>query len=84
MAFGACKDFIPVGSAIRKLSTPVGLDNDFIANLHISIHEHNLEGLTLPKLEPGQMTPWSKHYAIKYHCFVRLSPCLKIEWQWLK
>jgi hypothetical protein len=25
--------------------------------------------LTLAKMDPGRMTPRSKHYAIKYHCF---------------
>ena len=29
----------------------------------------NVRALTLARLEPGQMTPRSKHYAVKYHWF---------------
>ncbi len=39
------------------------------AQLHIKIHEDNVGALALGKLEPRRMTPWSKHYAIKYHWF---------------
>ena len=37
--------------------------------MHIKIHEDNIGALALGKLEPCQMTPRSKHYAIKYHWF---------------
>jgi hypothetical protein len=39
------------------------------ADLHIKIHEDYIGALALGKLEPRQMTPRSKHYAIKYHWF---------------
>ncbi|KAL7475644.1 hypothetical protein ACHAW6_001552, partial [Cyclotella cf. meneghiniana] len=65
----ACKDLIPVVAVIRELSNAVGLVDDFVTNLHIKIHEDNVGALTLAKLEPGRMTPRSKHYAIKYHWF---------------
>ncbi len=32
-------------------------------------HEDNVGALALGKLEPRRMTPLSKHYGIKYHCF---------------
>jgi hypothetical protein len=65
----ACKDLIPIVGIIRELSQAVGLSHDFNSRLHIKIHEDNVGALTLAKLEPGQMTPRSKHYAIKYHWF---------------
>jgi hypothetical protein len=65
----ACKDLIPVVGIIRELSKTVGLNDGFVANLHIKIHEDNVGALTLAKMEPGRMTPRSKHYAIKYHWF---------------
>ena len=37
--------------------------------MHVKIHEDNAGALLLGKLEPRQMTPCSKHYAIKYHWF---------------
>jgi hypothetical protein len=37
--------------------------------------EDNNGALSLAKMEPGQMTPCSKHYAVKYHWFrSHLSP----------
>jgi hypothetical protein len=65
----ACKDLIPVVGIIRELSKTVGLNDGFVVNLHIKIHEDNVGALTLAKMEPGRMTPRSKHYAIKYHWF---------------
>ena len=32
-----------------------------------TVWEDNVGALTLANLEPGQMTPRSKHYAVKYH-----------------
>ncbi len=37
--------------------------------MHMKIHEDNVGALALGKLKPRQMTPRSKHYAIKYHWF---------------
>ena len=65
----ACKGLIPVICVIQELSKAVGLGENFITNLHIKIHEENVGALTLAKLEPGRMTPWSNHYAIKYNWF---------------
>jgi hypothetical protein len=45
----------------------VGLIFHKRADLHIKIREDNVGALALGKLEPRQMTPCSKHYAIKYH-----------------
>ena len=37
--------------------------------MHIKIHKDNVGTFILGKLEAQQMTPCSKHYAIKYHLF---------------
>ena len=65
----ACKDLFPVVDVIRALSVAVGLGDDFDTKFHIKVHEDNVGALTLGRLEPGRMTPRSKHYAIKYHWF---------------
>ena len=39
------------------------------------LHEDNDGCLRLPKMEPGRMTPRSKHYGVKYHWFrTKLKP----------
>jgi hypothetical protein len=65
----ACKDFFPIIDLVKALSAAVGLSVEFTANLHGKIFEDNVGALTLGRLEPGRMTPRSKHYAIKYHWF---------------
>jgi hypothetical protein len=65
----ACKDFFPIIDLVKALSEAVEMSVDFTANLHGKIFEDNVGALTLGRLEPGRMTPHSKHYAIKYHWF---------------
>jgi hypothetical protein len=52
----------------KELSSSFDLQLKVNANMHIKIHEDNVGALALGKL-PHQMTPRSKHYAIKYHWF---------------
>ena len=47
----ACKDLIPVVGIIRELSKTVDLNDGFVANLHIKIHEDNVGALTLAKMD---------------------------------
>ena len=63
----ACKDLILVLGVIRELSTSLGLGDYFLADLHFAVHNDNVGALTLAKLEPSQMSLWSKHYAINYN-----------------
>jgi hypothetical protein len=65
----ACKDLFPIVELVQELAKSVGLQVDGVANMHIKIHEDNVGALTLANLEPGRMTPCSKHYALKYHWF---------------
>ena len=76
----ACRDLFPVVDVIRELSKAVSLGDDFDTQFHIKVHEDNVGALTLGHLEPHRMTPWSKHYAIKYHWFRKMvaNPSWKI------
>jgi hypothetical protein len=65
----ACKDLFPIVQLVTDLASAVGLKINNVANMHIKIHEDNVGALTLANLEPGRMTPRSKHYALKYHWF---------------
>lgn len=66
----SCKDLFPIMDLVAKLSSSLALDFDSSPCLHVRIHEDNVGALTLGRLlEPHQMTPRSKHYALKYHWF---------------
>jgi hypothetical protein len=65
----SCRDLFPLVNITKELSSTYGLQLQFTTSMHIKIHEDNVGALALGKLEPRQMTPRSKHYAIKYHWF---------------
>ena len=65
----ACKDLFLLLDLVCELSASVGLPSDIGSHLHCKVHEENICALTHAWLEPRRMTPWSKHYAIKYHWF---------------
>ena len=54
---------------VKEIGTFFDLPIKGKAQFHVQIHEDNTSALTLGKLEPRQMTPRSKHYAIHYHWF---------------
>ena len=66
-----CWDLFPLIDLTNEICSifHVGLIVHKRADLHIKIHEDNVVALALGKLEPRQMTPRLKHYAIKYHWF---------------
>ena len=68
----ACKDIFLLIALVMELGTALGLPNSSSSNLHIRIHEDNVGAMALAKLEPGRMTPQSKHNAIKYDWFCEL------------
>jgi hypothetical protein len=55
---------IILGESNVKLTT-------FHRTLQTVVHEDNTGALKLATMEPGRMTPRSKHYGIKYHWFCR-------------
>jgi hypothetical protein len=65
----ACTDLFPIMDIATELCVALGLPQSNVANMHVRIFEDNVGTLTLAGLEPRRMTPWSKHYAIKYHWF---------------
>jgi hypothetical protein len=72
----SCHDLFPLIDITKELSSTFDLQLQVNANMHIKIHEDNVGALALGKLEPCQMTPRSKHYAIKYHWFwEHIGPC---------
>ena len=66
----SCKDLFPIMDLVHELSTTtMKLLFDDSPNCTLHIHIDNVEALVLGQLEPHSMTPWSKHYALKYHRF---------------
>ena len=65
----AMKDVIPIQELIKVIGSNVGLEDSIITTFKTTIWEDNMGCLKLSSLEPGQYTPRSKHYAIKYHWF---------------
>jgi hypothetical protein len=63
----SCQDLFPLIDTTKKLSSTFDLQLQVNANMHIKLHEGDIGALALGKLKPHQMTPRSKHYAIKYH-----------------
>ena len=65
------RDLLPF--ALRRLflavACGVGLDDSVETTFKTTVWEDNAGALTLANMEPGRMTPRSKHYAVKYHWF---------------
>jgi hypothetical protein len=62
-----CQDLFTIIDVTKELCSLFNLDMQASADLHIKIHKENVGALVLGKLEPRQMAPCSKHYAIEYH-----------------
>ena len=65
----SCKILFPIMDLVQEIGTFFDLPIKDKARFHVRIHEDNVGALLLGQLEPRRMTPRSKHYAIKYHCF---------------
>ena len=74
----SCRDLFPIIDLTKEICSIFKMDIAInnTADMHIRVHEDNVGALTLGKLEPRRTTPWSKHYAIKYHWFrEHIGPC---------
>ena len=60
---------LPFQQILKKILISVGITDEQKINIKTSVWEDNVGALTLAKLEPGQMTQRSNHYAVKYHWF---------------
>jgi hypothetical protein len=65
----AMKDVIPLQDLFKSVSHGIGLDDITSSTFKTTVWEDNMGCLKLAKLAPGQYTPRSKHYAVKYHWF---------------
>jgi hypothetical protein len=65
----AMRDVIPLKQLTSEICKSIGMVEQGPAALKTTVFEDNSGALTLAKLEPGRMTPRSKHYGVKYHWF---------------
>ena len=65
----AMRSVLPFKGMVQAVAHAVGLSNQQSTTFKTSVWEDNAGALTLANMEPAQITPCSKHYAIKYHQF---------------
>jgi hypothetical protein len=65
----AMRSILPFKALLHSVTRGIGLDSDNVASFRTTVWEDNSGALHLANLEPGRITPRSKHYAIKYHWF---------------
>mmetsp|Transcript_907 Transcript_907/g.1790 ORF Transcript_907/g.1790 Transcript_907/m.1790 type:complete len:175 (+) Transcript_907:1174-1698(+) len=56
-------------TVFQTVAHGVGLSDDVTTSFKTTVWEDNMGCLKLARLKPGQYTPRSKHYAVKYHWF---------------
>jgi hypothetical protein len=66
----AMRSVLPFKSTVHAIAAGIGISEHQLATFHTSVWENNADGaLVLANLEPGRITPRSKHYEIKNHWF---------------
>ena len=65
----ACQNILPLIDLIQEVAAAIGLSTKETTNIFSTIWEDNIGVLTLVHLKLPQMTPRSKHIAVKYHWF---------------
>ena len=64
------RDLLPLKHKVEIIGEALGHDEIKVVDICKTIvHEDNTGCLKLAEMEPGRMTPRSKHYGIKYHWF---------------
>jgi hypothetical protein len=63
------RELLPFKNLFLAISHGIRLADDVQMKFKTSIWEDSNGALTLANMEPGCMTPCSKHYAVKYHRF---------------
>ena len=70
--YSACsmsmRDVLPLLYLTQILFSGIGMDKESPVLIKTTVWEDN-NALKLATMEPGRMTPRSKHYAVKYHWF---------------
>jgi hypothetical protein len=59
----------PFLNLAKEIATGVGMTEEEKTMFKTTVWEDNNGWLTLAKMEPGRMTPRSKHYGIRYHWY---------------
>jgi hypothetical protein len=68
--FGPVNGYVlPLRDLLIALSPSIGVHDNHDTSFKTTLHEDNAGALTLANLEPGRITPRSKHYAVKLHWF---------------
>jgi len=74
------RELLPFKRLFLAVARGVGLGENVETTFQTTVWEDNNGALTLANMEPGRMTPRSKHYAVKYHWFCSfLSPTLTVK-----
>jgi len=63
------RSVLPFIRTFKKILSGLGIERSETIDFKTTVWEDNVGALTLANLESGQMTPRSKHYAVKYHWF---------------
>lgn len=65
----ALKELLPLKRLVEIVANAIQLPLQPTIAMRVTVWEDNSGALTLANLEPGRMTPRSKHYGVKYHWF---------------
>ena len=65
----AMKSVLPFQRLVTAVATGAGLSKEQATTFRTTVHEDNNGALILANMEPGRITPRSKHYAIRMHWF---------------
>jgi hypothetical protein len=65
----AMRSVLPFKALVHSVTRGIGLEIYNVASFRTTVWEDNAGALQLANMEPGRITPRSKHFAIKYHWF---------------
>jgi hypothetical protein len=65
----AMRSVLPFRETVKAVAQGVGLKDEHLTIFKTTVWEDNIGCLTLANMEPGRITPRSKHYAIRMHWF---------------
>jgi hypothetical protein len=63
----AMRDVFSLKNLLKEIMDKIGIDGNDVAKFRTPLWEDSLGSLKLVRLDPGWMTPRSKHYRVKYH-----------------
>jgi hypothetical protein len=63
------RDLIPFRNMVNAVAAAFDISDEVLTQFRTTVHEDNSGALTLANMEPGRITPRSKHYAVRTHWF---------------